>query len=103
MLFIEQAGSSAPVPRGRQTCFPDSQVDQGVKDEPYKGPSLDRVGVRLEWQESARESERSGEESDGREEGKDGGRVQQFGRRLVVDGGHLGFRVSAAPLKAFRV
>jgi hypothetical protein len=26
---------------------PDSQVDQGVKDEPYKSPSLDRVCVAV--------------------------------------------------------
>jgi hypothetical protein len=68
---------------------PDSQVDQGVKDEPYKSPSLDRVCVGLEGQESAGESESGGEESDGCEEGPDGGRVQEFERRLVVQGRHL--------------
>lgn len=62
-----------------------SQMDQGVKDEPDKGPAQDSVRIGPLGEEAPRERQRRRKDGNRRQQREDGGRIQQRRRRLVFD------------------
>lgn len=62
-----------------------SQMDEGVKDEPDKGPTQDPVCIGAFGEEALRECQRRRKDCNRRQQREDGGRIQQRRRRLVFD------------------